>query len=236
VPMSSKPVRACAVQQLPSSIATWPLMIAPTPMEADGVCPSGRPGAVKARRQRPPAEPALHRARPRSDFLNTTGWLACAAASHTTPAPPGGGLHHHRSLWRRTPSHRGSRSPIAVILGWNGRRTAVPSHLSPRCSGMPLIEPGSGHPAGDDAERSGTLPRHLRGHFAQRRVQREPPILAPTSQTAPPRTLAWVARRAVGSRRLSLHNGRNDVVVPPELEDQVVEVGRRYGTQDRQLC
>ncbi len=31
---------ACAVQQLLSAIATWPLMIAPTPMEADGVCPS----------------------------------------------------------------------------------------------------------------------------------------------------------------------------------------------------
>ena len=30
---------ACAVQKLASSIATWPLMIAPTPMEADGVCP-----------------------------------------------------------------------------------------------------------------------------------------------------------------------------------------------------
>jgi hypothetical protein len=32
--------KGCAVQQLPSSIATWPLMIAPTPMEADGVCPN----------------------------------------------------------------------------------------------------------------------------------------------------------------------------------------------------
>jgi hypothetical protein len=50
----------CAVQQLLSLIATQPLMIAPIPWRPMAFARAGGPGAGKARRQRPAAEPVQH--------------------------------------------------------------------------------------------------------------------------------------------------------------------------------